>query len=340
MSSTVASVTSGAPDGVEGERKQAVLAASGLASAQAGGQALAWLSSASRAAAPLAINATAGLVGGVCCVLVGHPLDTAKVLMQAQSSTARHFGSNTTVGCLAQVLRSRGLVRGWYAGGSAALAANAAENTLLFMSYSQIKAAVEQGFSKAPLRDMVAVQQHKTFLAGAAAGGIGSLVTSLALCPIELVKVRVQTGGETGLARCALNIARQGGLRALYKGLGATVLREAPGNVAFFGTYEAALGSLRRNGVFATDDARVLVAGGLAGIGFWLVALPADNVKTQQQLFANSGGLLSAANEIRASQGMRGFYRGLVPVLVRAFPSNAALFWGVSKTQSFFDGCY
>ncbi len=338
MSSTVASVTSGAPDGVQGERKQPVLAASGLGSVQAGGQALAWLSSASRAAAPLVIDATAGLVGGACCVLVGHPLDTAKVLTQAQSSTARHFGGATTLGCLAQVLRTRGVLRGWYAGGGAALAANAAENSLLFMSYSQIKAGVDRSFSKAPLRDSELAQGHKTFLTGALAGALGSFVTSVALCPIEMIKVRCQTGEQSGMARCAVNIVRQGGPRALFKGFGATILREAPGNLAFFGTYEASLESLRRNRVFQSEDARVLTAGGLGGVGFWIVALPADAVKTQQQCFASSGGFMQAAREIHANQGLRGFYRGLAPVLLRAFPSNAALFWGVSKTQQLLGG--
>ncbi len=319
-------------------------AASALSAAGAhhGGRAGEWaeavseaLGAASRAAAPLIVDGTAGLVGGACCVLVGHPLDTAKVLLQAQSSTARHFG-NTTLGCLVQVLRTRGVVRGWYAGGGAALAANAAENSLLFMSYAQIKAGVDRAFSKAPLRDSQLAQGHKTFLTGALAGALGSFVTSVALCPIEMIKVRCQTGEQSSMARCAVNIVRQGGARALFKGFGATIMREAPGNLAFFGTYEASLESLRRNGVFESEDARVLTAGGLGGVGFWLVALPADAVKTQQQCFANSGGFMQAAREIHANQGLRGFYRGLAPVLLRAFPSNAALFWGVSKTQQFF----
>jgi hypothetical protein len=301
----------------EGERR-GVVAASGAVAGLA------------RAAAPVAVDAAAGLVGGACCVLVGHPLDTAKVLMQAQPG--RVVGGSSTLRCLVDVLRTRGVVKGWYAGGGAALAANAAENSLLFMSYNQIKGGVDEA-----LASLDVAAERKTFAAGAVAGGLGSLVTSVALCPIEMIKMRMQTGESAGISRCAADIVRASGLRGLFKGFGATVMREAPGNVAFFGTYEASLALLRRHGVFGTDDARVLTAGGMGGVGFWLVALPADAVKTQQQTSSAAGGFAAAARAIKDQHGLRGFYRGLAPVLLRAFPSNAALFWGVSKTQSFFN---
>ena len=37
-------------------------------------------------------------------------------------------------------------------------------------------------------------------------------------------------------------------------------------------------------------------------------------------------GVLSVAKDIMAKEGLKGFYRGLVPVIVRAFPANAACF--------------
>jgi solute carrier family 25 carnitine/acylcarnitine transporter 20/29 len=36
---------------------------------------------------------------------------------------------------------------------------------------------------------------------------------------------------------------------------------------------------------------------------------------------------ISVARQIRASEGMRGFYRGLTPCFIRAFPSNACAFF-------------
>jgi hypothetical protein len=123
------------------------------------------------------------------------------------------------------------VVRGWYAGGVPSQAANAADNSLLLMSYSQIKAGVERSFSKAPLRESELAQGHETFLTGALAGALGSFVTSIALCPIEMIKVRCHTGEQSSMARCAVNIMRQGGPRALFKGFGATIFQGARGRL-------------------------------------------------------------------------------------------------------------
>ena len=58
----------------------------------------------------------AGGVGGVCVVLVGHPLDLIKVRMQ----TAGAGGSKNVLGMLSQTLAKEG-IRGIYRGASAPL---------------------------------------------------------------------------------------------------------------------------------------------------------------------------------------------------------------------------
>mmetsp|Transcript_22549 Transcript_22549/g.39971 ORF Transcript_22549/g.39971 Transcript_22549/m.39971 type:complete len:313 (-) Transcript_22549:135-1073(-) len=284
---------------------------------------------------PFFVDATAGTVGGACCVLMGHPLDTAKVLMQAQSSTSRY---PTTIGCLIELQKTRGVVRGWYAGGGAALVANSAENACLFASYLPLSNAVDDALQSAPFSKFSVLQSQNNvaLVKGAVAGSLAAVLASAVLCPIELVKVRVQTGEAASTLQCTTNILRQSGIRGLFVGLGATVLREVPGNIAFFGAYEYCLATFERRNIFQSNDSRVLVAGGLGGIGFWLVALPADAIKTQQQVFRDTPTFATAALDIYRNQGLRAFYRGLIPVVARAFPSNAALFWGVAKTKEFF----
>jgi len=44
----------------------------------------------------------------------------------------------------------------------------------------------------------------------------------------------------------------------------------------------------------------------------------------------------AVAQQIMAKEGIRGFYKGLVPVLVRAFPANAACFLGYETAAKFF----
>lgn len=84
----------------------------------------------------MAVDGASGLAGGVCSVSVGHPLDTAKVMMQTQAAHPSGAGAGGggggtvvprpgLVASLREVLHSRGIVHGWYAGASAALAATA-----------------------------------------------------------------------------------------------------------------------------------------------------------------------------------------------------------------------
>ena len=44
--------------------------------------------------------------------------------------------------------------------------------------------------------------------------------------------------------------------------------------------------------------------------------------------------------KIGKERGILGFYSGLGPTLVRAFPANAALFLGVETGKKFFDNLF
>jgi hypothetical protein len=215
-------------------------------------------------------------------VVVGHPLDTVKVHMQ---TGGRHGGVTHAVRAVAR----RGT---FYAGWRPALAANASENAILFGCYGLWSPAVGPAIS----------------------GGLSAFVTSVALCPIELYKVRAQA------RHAAIGVATAP--PRLFAALGATMLREVPGNIAFFGTYESMVGM----GLHAS------ISGGFAGVAFWLVALPADNVKTHQQVHQTS--FVGAVGAVARGGG---FYRGLMPATLRAFPSNAALFWGVAAVKGYMD---
>mmetsp|Transcript_16240 Transcript_16240/g.26487 ORF Transcript_16240/g.26487 Transcript_16240/m.26487 type:complete len:282 (-) Transcript_16240:1603-2448(-) len=266
------------------------------------------------------VDAFSGTVGGACCVLVGHPFDTAKVLMQ----TGGHGVPKSTLGCMSFAVRSRGIVNGLYAGGGASLAANASENAVLFMSYGQIS-------------NWSSRVSENAFVRGAVAGSLASFVASFVLCPIELCKIRSQMGiQKMDLFRSARLVVREKGLLGLYEGYSATLMREVPGNIGFFGVYEYSKMFLEKKGWFYNTDLRVMVSGGLGGIGFWLISMPADAVKTRQQAF--SGSLFGTVSTIFRTSGVRGFYAGLAPAVIRAFPANAALFWGVEKSKQLLSG--
>ena len=63
------------------------------------------------------------------------------------------------------------------------------------------------------------------------------------------------------------------------------------------------------------------VAGGVAGIAEWLVALPLDTIKTRIQA-GKAESFRGAAADIMRRQGVTGFYRGFGWVMMRAIPAN------------------
>ena len=72
------------------------------------------------------------------------------------------------------------------------------------------------------------------------------------------------------------------------------------------------------------------MSGGFAGMANWAAMLPIDTVKSRYQIAPEGkySGVYAVFREILAKEGVKGFYKGLTPVMVRAFPANAACFAG------------
>jgi len=83
------------------------------------------------------------------------------------------------------------------------------------------------------------------------------------------------------------------------------------------------------------------LSGGLGSFVYWIFAIPADNVKNCMMsqplaVTSNHPGLLARLNRpsfayvargIYTQDGFRGFFRGLGPTFLRAFPVNASAFF-------------
>jgi solute carrier family 25 carnitine/acylcarnitine transporter 20/29 len=82
----------------------------------------------------------------------------------------------------------------------------------------------------------------------------------------------------------------------------------------------------------------VLVAGGTAGIANWAVALPIDTLKSKLQVAPEGkypNGIRSVFSEIMQKEGVGSLFRGFGPVMLRAFPANAACFVGYESAIKF-----
>lgn len=170
----------------------------------------------------------------------------------------------------------------------------------------------------------------------AAAGATSAVFTTPILAPGERLKCVMQTqqGQFKGNADVVKHLYKEGGIRSLTRGLFATCARDSVASAFYFSTYEVLKGRFTREGESSPGVAGTLAAGGFAGIANWMACMPIDTLKSRYQVAPHgkySGTVLgsrSVLKELLREQGVAALYRGFIPVMARAFPANAACFFG------------
>jgi solute carrier family 25 carnitine/acylcarnitine transporter 20/29 len=234
---------------------------------------------------------------------------------------------------------------GLYRGFSLPLLGTIAETATLFCTNGYLKRLL---LTNGDLPPGAELPMRYVLAAGAGTG----LAVSFVLTPIELVKCRMQVQGlgsfgfrrYAGPLDCLVRSTREEGLRVLYRGHVATMLRETPGTACWFGAYESFLRFMipvggRREDLSALT---IVTAGALGGVMYWAAMYPSDTVKSVMQTDPGdykggaAGGavgksaqqptFMSTLRGIYSKTGLRGLYAGVTPTMVRAVPSNAVIF--------------
>lgn len=175
---------------------------------------------------------------------------------------------------------------------------------------------------------------------GVALGGVGTgALQSILLSPVELLKIRLQlqnrsqlSESEKGPVRVAKNIWKNVGLRGIYRGLGITVLRDAPAHGIYFWTYEYTRELLHPGCRKSCQESlnTMLAAGGLAGVASWVFSYPLDVIKTRLQAqtpySVKYKGILDCLRKSIKEEGYVVLWRGLGTAVARAFVVNGAVF--------------
>ncbi|XP_043254219.1 congested-like trachea protein [Colletes gigas] len=271
----------------------------------------------------------AGAVGGLFNVVTGHPLDTIKVRLQAMPHVYKGTWNTTKKLVLQEGPFSL------YKGITAPLVTVVPIFAIGFLSFGLGKELVSEP-------DQETLTGKQLFLAGMFSGGCTSLISA----PAERIKCLLQVQPEllkakgpkkyNGLMDCAIKLWKEGGIRNLYLGTCATLLRDLPSTGFFFFSYDLILRNLTKQSEKVTPW-QSLIAGGCAGTLNWMVALPIDTVKSKLQTSALGRyphGFRSAFFEVVEKDGLLALYHGIVPVLLRAFPANAAFFMGIEMTKN------
>lgn len=277
-----------------------------------------------------------GGFGGICTVVAGHPLDTIKVRLQTMPLPAPGTEPlyRGTYDCASKTIQREGF-RGLYRGMSAPIAGVAPIFAMSFFGFGLGKRLQQSS----PDEKLSNVQLF-------AAGAFSGIFTTSIMAPGERIKclLQVQQGGTApqkynGMVDCAKQLYKEGGIRSIYKGAFATLLRDIPASGLYFLTYEYVkevaakeLGTEGSRGLIGT-----ILAGGSAGVANWLIGMPADVLKSRLQT-APAGtytGIRDVFAELMRKEGPLALYKGVTPVMLRAFPANAACFIGFEICMNF-----
>ncbi|KAF9935768.1 hypothetical protein BGZ65_003023, partial [Modicella reniformis] len=217
------------------------------------------------------------------------------------------------VDCFRQVIAKEG-VRGLYRG--------IVPNLVGITPEKAIKLAVND-FAREYLAVKTNVSEDKLAIQyGMVAGATAGFCQVIATNPMEIVKIQMQVAGtqklEPGEQRpTAMGIVRSLGLRGLYRGTPATLLRDVPFSIMFFPLNSF----LKLHGT--GEDGKVsfsvvLGAGLVSGVVAASAVTPADVIKTRLQVASKPGepvyrGIADCFQHIVRNEGVTALFKGVVP---------------------------
>ncbi|KAF1804169.1 mitochondrial carrier domain-containing protein [Mucor lusitanicus] len=288
----------------------------------------------------LAQDLIAGTIGGWAQVVVGHPPDTIKVRLQTQPNPPIYSGA---MDCVRKLIKEEG-PKGLYRGVMSPLAGIGFCNAVMFMANGWSRRMLQNGDEKRVL---------SIFEIGVAGSMAGSVMAFLN-CPIELLKVKLQTQDPKGFVNasgkhepaykgvidCGIRTVRAQGFGGIYRGMGITLMRDTPSYFAYFVGYEGLkrlFQSMKKDGQ-ELGTFELLMAGGLSGFAAWIPAYPQDVIKSNYQNDLRYKSIGQVVKTLYKSGGPKAFLNGLGPTLVRAFPANAATFFAYEMAMDCMKG--
>lgn len=274
---------------------------------------------------------------GICLVAAGHPFDLIKVRLQTMKVVpGQEPPYRGAMDCARKIVAAEGF-RGLYRGMAAPLTGVTPIFAVAFWGYDLGKQMI---MSAKGLKS----KDELTLMDFAVAGAISAVPTTAIMTPGERIKcvLQIQSAENArfkGPMDVARHLVRTEGWSSLFRGTAATLLRDGSGSMAYFAVYEWIKRTLTPPDSKQMSPVSVMLGGGFAGVCNWIVAIPADVIKSRIQTAEGAEigkGIIQHARELMANEGgVFALYKGAGPAMLRAFPANAACFLGVEVAMQF-----
>lgn len=306
---------------------------------------------------PALVETVAGLSAGSIATLVVHPLDIVKTRMQLHRSSAPTSSSLTTMSLIRGLAGTPQPVRALYRGLTPNLLGNATSWASFFFFKARIERAIgymkaakatpggtpfpgEAGSSRGRPGNAASLTASDYFISSGLAGVGVQILTN----PIWVMKVRMlasdrgAVGAYPSMLKGAAQLWKEEGLRGFYRGLGISLLGVTHGAVQF-AVYDStkrmyfarqwqqqlddmAPTRLSNEATVVLSSASKLIAGA--------VTYPYQAIRSRLQTYdadqKYGRGIMGVVKRTWTEEGLRGFYRGIVPGVIRVLPATWVTF--------------
>ena len=278
----------------------------------------------------------AGAIAGAVARVFVAPLDVIKIRLQIQKenyslTSAKYKGAFSA---MATIAREEGIRKGLWAGTVPALC--------LWIPYTGIQFGMLNALNESSSSSSSSSSSflNNNFVFGAVAGATATVATY----PFDIIRTQLASQGipktYNGVFDAFFGLLRR---RKLYAGLGITLIEIIPATSVQFGVYEylnsIGFGDSNKSSNSSSNSFELnhFAKGFLAGSCARVAIHPLDVMKKRLQVVglkrAASYGAAETANKafplvlsILKAEGVRGFYKGLVPALCKSAPSSAITF--------------
>jgi solute carrier family 25 protein 38 len=265
----------------------------------------------------LATAFTAGGLSATCSTLMFQPLDLVKTRMQMRALAAPLClatvqGGPASAGMVSTFVHvvQRENFAGLWRGTSPSLQRSVPGIGLYFTSLTFLKSQIGKSDKElAPLEALSIGVTARSF-------------TAACSTPLTIVKTRFESGRfqYRSVVEALTTIATTEGPRGLFRGLSATLARDAPFSGLYLLFYtQAKQVAMRATQTDTLAPSILFSCGVVAGLASSIITQPADVVKTSVQTgtLPNSTGFLPTVSSIYQTRGLRAMFAGIAPRVTR-----------------------
>ncbi|KAH0355854.1 hypothetical protein KCU83_g1544, partial [Aureobasidium melanogenum] len=288
---------------------------------------------------PSLIETVAGFSAGIISTLVVHPFDVVKTRLQVDPSTSSHLGDSVRI--VKNIVKNEGGYSALYRGLMPNMVGNSVSWALYFLWYGNIKDLI-----KAARGNPDVLTSYDYFLAS----GTSGILTALCTNPIWVIKTRMLStsrdapGAYTSIRQGTSHLWKTEGLKGFYRGLIPSLFGVSHGAIQFM-AYEQLKNhwSTSRGGRDNLTNLDFLLLSAISKMFAGSVTYPYQVVRARLQTYdadSRYKGVRDVVKQVFRKEGLKGFYKGLGPNIVRVLPSTCVTFLVYENTKFYLPRLY